>query len=596
MAVKECAWEGCRELAAYGTRSKPAWCDEHITAILREGGLEPLEPFATPTAWRLTRCLACGCEAHYRFAYTVEKNGQGEATCRACFWRRWAAEGRDRLAPYVLAGQMETERENDPEEVRVYIESHDFDYLGPLTSPSFHDDPQHVRCRYCGRMSAKRLADIGWGCDCQVNPRRAPAAAASRVLLRDSESPAVGWWDHDRNPADLWETATDRTRRVAAWRCPECGHGFEARILDMFGTPSCPVCSARRQEERRARSALAAVTPIAAVPELLARWADEESPQTAMLGGFQLRRFLCENGHYARVSPQSYLANGCPTCRGHATRAANSAARAAMTDEERAALVLGDEPSELWHPTRNGDRKPGNLRGGADMRRPAWWLAPECGHEWEAPPEDFFARNRLRCAVCRSILDSLAWHYPDLAAEWSPDNPVTPWHVRPSGGLPFIPEWICSTDPSHRWRMASGVRITGSDCPMCRERGKSRVELAYFAALRDAFGEAFSGLAMRSPAFARRTVWVPDVTVNLPGDRTLLVEYDGGYWHADKGQVDLDKSRDLLAAGALVVRLREAPLDSLGLDDPAYLELPVYPTLPEPERVVAVIRAWLDAR
>jgi len=73
-----------------------------------------------------------------------------------------------------------------------------------------------------------------------------------------------------------------------------------------------------------------------------------------------------------------------------------------------------------------------------------------------------------------------------------------------------------------------------------------------------------------------------------------LVEYDGGYWHADKAEVDLAKSLDLLAAGALVVRLREAPLPSLGLLDPHYLELTVYSGLAETDRIVAAIRDWCN--
>jgi hypothetical protein len=195
--------------------------------------------------------------------------------------------------------------------------------------------------------------------------------------------------------------------------------------------------------------------------------------------------------------------------------------------------------------------------------------------------------------VCRTILDSLAWHYPDLAAEWSPDNPRTAWQVRPSGTLTFVPEWICATESSHRWRIGTNVRVHGSPCPLCRESGKSLVELRYFDALRNEFGEAFSGLSMRSDSFARRSVWVPDVTVHLSDARVLLVEYDGSYWHADKTDVDREKSCDLLAAGALVVRLRETPLPSLGIDSRDYLELPVSSTVPDPDRAVAAIRSWL---
>ena len=76
---------------------------------------------------------------------------------------------------------------------------------------------------------------------------------------------------------------------------------------------------------------------------------------------------------------------------------------------------------------------------------------------------------------------------------------------RPSGSLSFIPEWVCSTNPAHRWRMATAARVQGSDCPMCQESGKSQVELLYFEGVRAAFGEAFSGLAMRHPAFTPKT-------------------------------------------------------------------------------------------
>lgn len=107
------------------------------------------------------------------------------------------------------------------------------------------------------------------------------------------------------------------------------------------------------------------------------------------------------------------------------------------------------------------------------------------------------------------------------------------------------------------------------------------------------FGEAFSGLAMRSPAFNRRSSWVPDITVHLETGRTLLVEYDGSYWHADKGDVDLDKSHDLLATGALLVRLRESPLLPLPIASSAYLELTVSSAAPEPERAAVAIREWL---
>ena len=87
-----CAVEGCTENAAFRTTKRPAWCDRHITAILLKGGLTPLEPFTRRDAYRLTRCVSCGCEAHYRLEYVLEKNQIGERVCRACYSDNWAVD------------------------------------------------------------------------------------------------------------------------------------------------------------------------------------------------------------------------------------------------------------------------------------------------------------------------------------------------------------------------------------------------------------------------------------------------------------------------------------------------------------------------
>lgn len=76
--VQLCSEPTCSQLAAYRTRSRQSWCHDHITAMLRAGGLEPLEPFTKPTAWRLTRCLACGVEAYYRSSTPSRRTRSGK--------------------------------------------------------------------------------------------------------------------------------------------------------------------------------------------------------------------------------------------------------------------------------------------------------------------------------------------------------------------------------------------------------------------------------------------------------------------------------------------------------------------------------------
>ncbi|MFI2457838.1 zinc-ribbon domain-containing protein [Streptomyces sp. NPDC019539] len=73
-------------------------------------------------------------------------------------------------------------------------------------------------------------------------------------------------------------------------------------------------------------------------------------------------------------------------------------------------------------------------------------------------------------------------HFPELAAEWSPANPLSAWQVRPTGQTQFVPIWICSRTPEHTWQASLPSRSKGSGCPECREHGKSRVELEYHKA------------------------------------------------------------------------------------------------------------------
>jgi hypothetical protein len=70
----------------------------------------------------------------------------------------------------------------------------------------------------------------------------------------------------------------------------------------------------------------------------------------------------------------------------------------------------------------------------------------------------------------------------------------------------------------------------------------------------------------------------------------ILQSYDGAYWHRYKEEVDRAKSRDILAGGYRLVRLREHPLPGLCIDDPHYTEVVVYATSPAPEAVMARIK------
>lgn len=144
-----CSDPGCERAAVFKTRTKPTWCLEHVDAIYRVGGLERLEAFGHPKHYVLTRCITCGCVAHYRFEYVLNQNNRGWPTCRACFGLAMS-DGSELL----------TTDEETVEAAREHAEANGFDYLGPGVGLATH----RTRCRRCGKIEADRVCDMGWGC------------------------------------------------------------------------------------------------------------------------------------------------------------------------------------------------------------------------------------------------------------------------------------------------------------------------------------------------------------------------------------------------------------------------------------------------
>jgi len=93
-------------------------------------------------------------------------------------------------------------------------------------------------------------------------------------------------------------------------------------------------------------------------------------------------------------------------------------------------------------------------------------------------------------------------------------------------------------------------------------------------------------------AFTHGARWLVDITAITTTGLKVAIEYDGAYWHAHKATIDTAKSLDLLAAGWAVVRLREHPLPTLGIDNPLYTEVVVHSSTPDPDGVMRHVEQW----
>jgi hypothetical protein len=575
-----CSVDGCARETVYRTKGRPAWCVEHINRIFARVGMRPNRMPERQKDRLLATCLACGVESSVAFETVLDKAPRDERCCDACklghSWPYTAVSGLVFAAP----------RDGDPvaERARGRAEAANVELLQVGTRPGNQVVGVQVRCRVCERVSVWDVdATWGWKCGCTANPKVAVKASGTPPLLSTSDHEAAQWWDHEANPELLWRTVKFRARKTAWWVCPQ-GHRFEARVDDMtrMERAYCNDCRRLRDAEWTHRRKEWETTPVAAEPVLLVGWRDPADPYSTMVADAKGCAYVCPNGHNPGVSPGDFLLHGCKFCRANKTRkkAANTLAKTLP------------EIASTWHPTLNRKWTPETIQ--ATSKRMMWWRDPRCGHEWEERVVDRDKYARLRCPGCKEILDSLAWEFPEIAAQWSPSNPLSAWMVRPTSALPFTPEWLCSVEPTHRWEATTANRVNGGQCPECRTHGKSRVELEHYEEAARRFTSVASGTLLRAPAFTRRTSWTADILVHdaLPG-RDLVIEYDGAYWHADKVDLDLDKSRDLLAAGRLVARLREAPLPMLGIEDQNYLAVVVEASAPNPPAAIDLVEKWL---
>lgn len=595
-APQICSEPACSAEAIFRSRSKPAWCLTHVQARFAEAGVLMIGEFKNPTTHVLCRCLKCEIDTHIRLAYALDadkREGNYRTACKACQWRSWEAEN-----ARIGASQVPT---LSGEAIRVYAQANDYDYITHIDNSPYVSDIHLIRCQHCGRQTADRSGDVGSVCPCRQNRRRSnqstrtdSSSRKNKRLLKDQAPSAAKMWDTSANDPGLWESITFRARQEVAWLCPTCQHRWTESVQRMNSAQfRCPQCQETQAQQRAAWYESFDGLTVADVPELLAAWDDDRiSPASILVdasnaaGYGYLFSFRCLNGHHPKMRPLSFLQHGCPFCR-------QLPDAATVVHEVRSRkITLDPELVAQWHPSANG-RVTINMVG-PNSSRLVWWQDPHCGFEWEETPARRNGGSRLRCPRCKTILDSLAWHYPELADEWSSSNPVSSWCVRPSTAS-FVPEWVCSVDPCHIWQASVSARTNGGRCPLCTGTGRSGIEMDHFEAAMEIFGSAKSGVPIFGEYISHRRRWAVDILCPDPlGGSGLVIEYDGSYWHKDKIDTDIAKSMDLLEEGYRVVRLREQPLPSLDIVHPDYCEIPVFSNRPQPMQTIESVKLWAE--
>lgn len=332
-------------------------------------------------------------------------------------------------------------------------------------------------------------------------------------------------------------TVTPFSNKSRWWSCPAHGHDYEAVVAKRSRGDGCPYCSGRK--------VLAGFNDLATRrPEIAAVWDYERNgritPEQVTEWSNQKFWWICDKGHSweMKVSRRS-RGLGCSICSGHVVLAGyNDLAFvapevAASLDQSRTDLT----PEVIF----------------ARSRKLYPWICP-LGHTWEAS-----AKNRVvngsNCPDCSGNrvlvgFNDFATIVPHLVHQWHPtrNGDLTPQDF--TWGSRKKVWWLC--EEGHEWKAAIAMRRTRG-CKKCALKGTSRVERALFEACEGWLGEA-EHLASVRVVGKRVSLDISGVVAGV----SVVVEYDGSYFHADAVERDMVKTRALLDAGFVVVRVREA--------------------------------------
>lgn len=276
-------------------------------------------------------------------------------------------------------------------------------------------------------------------------------------------------------------------------------------------------------------------------PNLIKEWHFEKNdelgfdPKKLTCGSNKKVWWKCAKGHeWQAVINLRSRGSGCPYCSG----------RNAIKGENDLQTVNPSLAKE-WNYEKNYPLTPSDVSPNSNKK--AWWKC-EKGHKWQAI---IVSRHKEHgcpyCAGRYSIKgeNDLQTVNPALAREWNyeKNNGLTPMDVMSNSGIKVW--WKCNQ--GHEWQATVDNRNKGNKCPICQsERTTSFPEYAIVYYLEKYGLETIHSYRERGY----------ELDIYIPS-KNIAIEYDGGFWHKNRIEKDLEKNFKCKKDGIQLYRIRE---------------------------------------
>jgi hypothetical protein len=205
-----------------------------------------------------------------------------------------------------------------------------------------------------------------------------------------------------------------------------------------------------------------------------------------------------------------------------------------LSPTNRAGLtVTHPHLAKEWNKEKNQD-SPDRITFGSGQK--VWWKCSVCDYEWPSTVYNRVHGNGCPYFAGKVVTEknSLASLYPHLLNEWHPTkNKKSPDEIHAHGDTRCW--WICHVC-THEWPTQVKHRTKqDTGCPECKQgHNTSFPELAFRYFLKQVFPD------IRPNHPFEFLVPYRNVDLFIPSLQ-LVIEYDGGFYHRDRLQQDIEK-------------------------------------------------------